>query len=746
MNNQSIKYQGLVPFRLPAPRVTGFRQFTPRITNFARRFAPIADVAGTTFLGTAPGTFSNVSNFMGTSGFTPTTVPTTADFISTANANNLAQSFDPNFYSSPLLGNTPYNPSGSLTGFFSPSAVNSRLQSLGGAAGLGVGVGMPATGTAQQFIDASAYMAEGTPSAATTTPSAATTPSTTTTTSAATTPSGAQEVVTTSATPADSASIEQGISNVDATATAADSTKAGLETTLGQDLTPPPFMTTEQANTQSGLNIPARAYDLLMEGDYTGAAALAAGYQLATRPRPKSLTDINLKNTKQGDIPMRPDQYVDVLATQGFGQFRTQLQSPLLSERFIPVGGRAASRARAYGLLGIDATRLDPYASTTAAPLRGQGVFSRKFPVGKKKREENFNKLLSEEQSIPLTTQKSVLENVSLVDDQASANYGNVGGRLSLINDNIQVPISVNRDNVTVVALDNNSNPIVAVQNVGGDGKPILFAKTDKGFLPLESDLNLTSPKPATRLSGKKAHRDDFFIGEGSTGTAFTPAEGSNLAKLGQVLDNKNFNYEVYVQNKKTVPTINITSGGDLGSAKQLPPMEGSFPGLGVYNLGTPEIPRPMPNFIGPALPSGNVYRTPGFMRAPGYKPGDGFSIKSGFRGDYGVPVPFVDDSFFPPGPRDASGNFVMGNITPKSDPMKLRIEDPVTGRNILEPTIDVAGKQVEVIQNNNLLPGVVQTTDGYFILNPNTKRYEPFKGQDYYENGGTVMFNPFMR
>ena len=644
-----------------------------------------------------------------------------------------------------------------LDRFARPTSVGGFTPAIAGGAGLGVTFGMPARGTAQQFIDASAYMAEGTPSAATTPSVATTTPSTTATTSAATTPSGAQEVVATSPDTVSMADV-QSAQNINPEGQpiigAQDSIDAGLEVTMGQDLVPPPFGTTDG---EMGLNLIDRATDLLVEGDYTGAAALAAGYQIATRPRPESLTDVNLDRAKRGDIGMRPDQYINANTATGYGQFRTQLRSPTLSERAFPIFGRAASRLRGAGLLGIDESRIEPYATSTAAPLQGQGAFSSKFPFGKKKREEKFNKLLSEEQSIPYTTQKSVLENVSLVDDQASANYGNVGGRLSMINDNIQVPINVNRDNVTVVALDNNNNPIVAVQNVGGDGKPILFAQTDKGFLPLESDLNLTSPKSATRLSGKKAHRDDFFIGEGSTGTAFTPAEGSNLAKLGQVLDNKKFNYEVYVQNKRKrdVPTINITSGGDLGSAKQLPPVAGSFPGLGVYNLGTPEIPRPMPGFIGPALPTGNVYRTPGFMRNPGYKPGDGFNMKSGFRGDYGATVPFVSDAFFPPGPRDASGKFVMGNITPKSDPMKVHIIDTRTGRNMLEPTINVAGKQVEVIQNMGLLPGVVQTTDGYFILNPNSKRYEPFRGQNYYEDdspaprkraGGTVMFNPFMR
>ena len=75
---------------------------------------------------------------------------------------------------------------------------------------------MPTVSRGQQFIDASAYMAEGTPSAAATTPSAATTtpsvvtttPSTTATTSAATTPSSAQEVVTTSTTSADTTSAD----------------------------------------------------------------------------------------------------------------------------------------------------------------------------------------------------------------------------------------------------------------------------------------------------------------------------------------------------------------------------------------------------------------------------------------------------------------------------------------------------------------------------------------------------------
>ena len=86
----------------------------------------------------------------------------------------------------------------------------------------------------------------------------------------------------------------------------------------------------------------------------------------------------------------------------------------------------------------------------------------------------------------------------------------------------------------------------------------------------------------------------------------------------------------------------------------------------------------------------------------------------------------------------------VPGNL-PIGDINKTVIVDSRTGRDILDPT-NLAGKQMQIVYNNKLLPGVIETTDGYFIKNPNTGSYEPWEGQKYYRNGGAVMFNPFMR
>ena len=77
----------------------------------------------------------------------------------------------------------------------------------------------------------------------------------------------------------------------------------------------------------------------------------------------------------------------------------------------------------------------------------------------------------------------------------------------------------------------------------------------------------------------------------------------------------------------------------------------------------------------------------------------------------------------------------VPGNL-PIGDINKTVIVDSRTGRDILDPT-NLAGKQMQIVYNNKLLPGVIETTDGYFIKNPNTGSYEPWEGQKYYRNGG---------